>query len=212
MALLIKICGIRREEDARAAFQCGATHLGLVFVAESPRAISFAEAMALVAALRTGTSPSVRAVGVFVNTPTPIVAMYARSIGLAAVQLHGDEPNDTIEQLAPIVPVWKAVRIGNPDGDPAPDSISQKASRVLLDTWHPSHRGGTGVPFPIDRARPWIDVRPCIVAGGLSPENVADRIRALRPAGVDVSSGVESAPGIKDSALIAAFVRAAKDA
>ena len=209
MRLRIKICGITREEDARAAVEAGADAVGFVF-AESPRRIDPAAARRI----RETLPPFVAAVGVFVDEAPEVVLAIAADAGLSGVQLHGDEPAAAAAALAPI-PVLKAIRVRGPESLAAFDGYP--AAGFLLDTEHPGKRGGTGVPWSWSVLARAQSSRPIVLAGGLRPENVAEGIRAARAAGlplwgVDVSSSVESRPGVKDPARIRAFVRAARSA
>lgn len=198
---LTKVCGLTRPADAAAAWGAGATHGGLVFAAGSPRQVSVDLAEEVV-----GGAP-LAWVGVFVDEDVERIAATAERLGLAAVQLHGTESPEVIAALRDRLPkdteIWKAYRVR----DQLPDLEAVPADRVLLDAWHPSAHGGTGTAFDwalLDRhpARERI-----ILAGGLTPERVAEATR-LGVAGLDVSSGVEVSPGIKDHARMAAFFAA----
>jgi phosphoribosylanthranilate isomerase len=189
--MLIKICGITRLEDAQAAVALGAQAIGFVFWPKSPRFVEPEQARAIAAAL----PPFVTTVGVFVNQTVRLVNGVAARVGLAAVQLHGDE---TIDYAGGIDrPIVKAIALGDSSGggdvDLWPDRV-----RVLLDVHDPAARGGTGRTVDWKHAAAIAARRPALLAGGLTPENVADAVRSVRPFGIDVSSGVESAPGIKD--------------
>jgi len=197
----IKICGITRAEDGAAAAAAGADAIGLVFYAASPRAISVAQATALVAAL----PPLVTRVGLFVN-PDPVwVREVLAAVALDLLQFHGDESAELCRAFGR--PYLKALRM-RPDCDiGAQMQAYGDASGILLDTWHPAAYGGTGESFDwqrIPNQRP----RPLLLAGGLDPDNVAAAVSAVRPYAVDVSSGVEQRPGIKDAARIDAFAAA----
>lgn len=200
----IKVCGLTRIEDARIAADLGVDAIGLVFWARSPRAVTLAQAAAIVRAL----PPFVTAVGVFVNEAGAAIDRIVREAGLGAVQLHGDEPVD--EWTRPCVPVIKAVAA---DRGCDPDAVSGWPARVtpLLDAGDAERRGGTGRTADWSVAARCARLRPIVLAGGLSPENVREAIAAVRPAAVDVSSGVEDEPGVKNAARLAAFVRAARE-
>ena len=197
----IKICGITRAEDALAATRLGADALGFNFWPGSRRFVAPAAVRAIVARL----PPFVVPVGVFVNQPEEEVVAMARESGVRVLQLHGDEPPEACARLP--FPVVKAIRVD------AVRSLSAFASyevaAFLLDT--PSRGfGGSGAPFDWSLAEGVSEIAPVILAGGLDPENVARAIRAVRPYAVDVASGVESAPGVKDLARLARFIATAR--
>jgi len=198
----VKICGITRGEDAAAAAEAGADYIGLNFHPPSPRFVTVAQARALVAALPAG----VKAVGVFVNRPAAAVREIAAECGLQAVQIHGDEPPDGFEDVG--VPVWRAVRVGR--GVLVPDPADWPAARYVADAFVRGEYGGTGVTADWQGAARLARLCPLMLGGGLTPENVADAVRAVRPLGVDVASGVESGPGIKDRDKIMRFVASAR--
>jgi len=195
----VKICGITREGDAAAAAAAGADAVGFVFYPPSPRAITPERAAALAAAL----PRRVARVGVFVNASVARMQALRTLIGLDFIQLHGDEGPDIARALGGRI--IRAVR-----GAAALESIADfPAEAVLVDGARAGFYGGTGTsaaPAAIAAAR----ARRWILSGGLTPDTVAGRIAALAPWGVDVSSGVESAPGIKDANRIAAFVAAVR--
>jgi phosphoribosylanthranilate isomerase len=196
--VLIKICGIMRLEDAEAAVTLGATALGFVFWPKSPRFVEPEQARAIAAAL----PPFVTTVGVFVDQSARLVNGVAARVGLAAVQLHGDE---TVAYLDDVErPVVKAFPLGESTRDEDADEWPARV-RLLLDVHDPVRRGGTGQPVDWSRAAAVSARRPVLLAGGLRPENVADAVRRVRPFGIDVSSGVESAPGVKDHSLMRAL-------
>jgi phosphoribosylanthranilate isomerase len=185
----VKICGVTSVDDARMAAEMGASAVGLVFWPQSPRAVGIEQAKRIVAAL----PPFVSAVGVFVNQPE--AADIAREVGLSAVQLHGDEPPDTYRSLP--VRVIKAVAVtGNGSGDLV--AAIPASATVLLDAHDPVKRGGTGRAIDWTVAAAVARRRPIILSGGLNADNVVSAVEAVRPYAIDVSSGVESAPGRKD--------------
>ncbi|MBN2848871.1 MAG: phosphoribosylanthranilate isomerase [Coriobacteriia bacterium] len=202
----IKICGLTRAEDAAAAVAAGADALGVV-LAPSRRHVTLDEAAAVFADV----PPLVSRIGVFVDARADDVWEAVARLGLTAVQYHGAEAPETCE-VAP-VPVIKALRVGAGFDASAADAYRDVVSAVLLDTFVPGEQGGTGVTFHWEdvgsRIPTWL---PVILAGGLTPDNVRDGIRALRPYAVDVSSGVESAPGVKAHALIRSFCAAVRAA
>ncbi len=200
--MIVKICGLRGVEAAQAAVEAGADLLGFVF-APSRRRVSVEDARAIVRALPVAT----RTVGVFVNEDPGAIAEVVEACGLAYVQLSGDEPPEAIAALP--VPAIKAIR---PRGPEAARELAAYASRVelfLLDSYRPRAYGGTGEVGDWALAAKLAAEYPCLLAGGLSPENVGLAIERVRPLGVDVSGGVER-DGVKDPERIYGFVRAAK--
>jgi tryptophan synthase beta chain len=195
--MFVKICGITREEDAKAAVALGASAVGFVFWPGSPRAISAERALAIVDRL----PPLVASVGVFVDAPTDEVRSMASRVGLSAVQLHGAETPEAAARAGPRV--IKAIRAdAGTEGALSewPDSVT-----LLVDAADTQRHGGTGERADWAAAARMAARRPVILAGGLTPGNVAQAIRAVGPIGVDVSSGVESAPGVKDHAAMRRF-------
>jgi phosphoribosylanthranilate isomerase len=196
--MLIKICGITQVEDAEAAVGLGAGAIGFVFWPRSPRAIDPERARSIATAL----PPFVTTVGVFVNQAPAFVNDVAARVGLGAVQLHGDERIEVLAQIER--PVVKSFALGgNEDADVWPDRV-----RLLIDAHDPDRRGGTGRTVDWSKAAAIAARRPVLLAGGLNAANAADAIRTVRPFGIDVSSGVESAPGVKDHARLRALFEA----
>jgi phosphoribosylanthranilate isomerase len=199
--VLIKICGITRLEDAEAGVEQGAHALGFVFWPNSPRFIDPYRARAIVSAL-----PSfVTTVGVFVNQRSEYVNGVAALVGLAAVQLHGDEsPSYAAAMTRPVI---KAIRSGAAG---QVDAVAAWPLRVtlLLDVDDPVRRGGTGSTIDWASASTVASARRVVLAGGLTPENVGEAIARVKPFGIDVSSGVESSPGIKDRGRLEALFEA----
>jgi len=187
--MLVKICGITRTEDAQAAVALGANALGFVFWPGSPRFIDPFRARALATSL----PPFVTTVGVFVNQPAEHVNGVASLVGLAAVQLHGDE--DAAFASAIRRPVMKAIALGT--DDVRVDGWPRQYT-LLLDVHDPGLRGGTGRTVDWTRAASIAATRRVFLAGGLTPENVVDAMAAVKPFGIDISSGVEDRPGIKN--------------
>jgi phosphoribosylanthranilate isomerase len=197
----IKVCGITRVSDALHAVEHGATALGFVLWPRSPRAVSVDRAAQIIAEL-----PShVMTVGVFVNEPIDSIRSAAARAHLTAVQLHGDEPPAYADALG--WPVIRAVSVG--DIAAAAETWSADTA-LLVDNIDPVRRGGTGAAIDWTRAADVAKTRRVVLAGGLTPDNVATAIRAVHPFGVDVSSGVESAPGVKDLDKVAQFVSNAR--
>ena len=204
MSLLVKICGITNLEDARTAVDAGADALGFMFYAASARNIDPAAAREIIAQLPAGAAK----VGVFVNATAETIRRIAPECGLDTLQLHGEEMPEFCRQFAPLK-IWKAVRVRDENSLRALPAYETDA--WLLDSFTPGARGGTGEKFNWDLAVSAKNLgRPVILAGGLTPENIAEAVRQVRPFGVDVSSGVESAPGKKDAAKVRAFIEAAK--
>jgi len=201
----IKICGITNLEDARTALEAGADALGFNFYWRSPRYITPQNARLIIKELPS----SLLTVGVFVNEDGPgTAARIAAEAGVTAVQLHGDESPAYCHALAHYS-VIKALRVG--ERFKVEDAIDYQTDAILLDTFSPYARGGTGRRFDWSLARQTRDaVSKLYLAGGLTPENVAEAIAAVQPFAVDVCSGVESAPGRKDAARLCAFVEAAR--
>jgi phosphoribosylanthranilate isomerase len=196
----VKICGVTNERDARAACDLGAYALGFNFYEKSPRAIAPAEAWKL----RKSLSEDVQAVGVFVNWQPAAVVALAKSLHLNAVQLHGDESPRDAALCAKSVDVIKAFRV-NAELSLADLRKFRTASEFLLDAAVPGQYGGTGHAANWDFARRAAAAHPIVLAGGLTPENVADAIQFVRPNAVDVASGVESRPGKKDHGKMREF-------
>ncbi len=205
----VKICGITRAEDAQAAAAAGADAIGLNFYPQSSRYIERERAEQIVAAL----APGIVKVGVFVNESSGRIREIAQHLALDAVQLHGDEPAEMLaeldglavikavriaDSLAPLVQFWSAAR-----NAPAVPRM------LLVDSRHGQSYGGTGrvgrwdVLAARERDQDW---PPLVLAGGLTADNVAEAIAQVQPDAVDTASGVESSPGIKDEALVQAFV------
>lgn len=188
--MLVKICGITRAEDAAAAVDAGADALGFIFWPDSPRFIEPARARAIVADL----PPFVTPVGVFVNQPVEHVFGVAATVGLGAVQLHGEErPADAARLGRPVIKAIPVAPGNEVDLDAWPARVM-----LLLDVHDPVKRGGTGRTIDWSAAASIAAKRRSILAGGLTPENVGDAVRQVKPFGIDVSSGVERSPGIKD--------------
>jgi phosphoribosylanthranilate isomerase len=197
----VKACGITRREDAVLAVELGAAALGFVFWPRSPRAVTAAAVRQI-----TGELPAlVSRVGVFVNQPPSEVLSIAGEAGLTAIQLHGDE--DPSQYLGSPLQVIKAVPVGEGFSLSAVQDLPT-AVTVLLDAHDPQRRGGTGRVIEWTVAAAAARVRPVILSGGLTPENVTRAIATVHPYAVDVSSGVEAAPGIKDQSKLRAFFAA----
>ena len=198
----VKICGITSLEDALHACACGADALGFVFYGESPRCIDPAAAATIIRQL----PPFVTTVGLFVNADPEQVEEVADFCGLDVIQLHGDEGPDECD-FTPRRTI-KALRVR--DAKSLARHLDYEVAALLLDAWVKGSYGGTGHAFNWELAAEVARQRPVILAGGLTPENVAAAVTAVQPYAVDVSSGVEAAPGKKDPAKVAAFIAKAR--
>lgn len=198
-----KICGITRLEDGLAAVAAGADAIGLVFYARSPRAVSIEQARAIVA----GLPPFVTTVGLFVDMPQRDIEAVLTAVPLDLLQFHGDESAAECEALGR--PYIKALRVRAQDDVAALVDAYRGARAVLLDTFVDGVPGGTGQAFDWSLV-PAALSKPVILAGGLTPGNVAAAIAQVRPYAVDVSGGVEASKGIKDATKVKDFVRAVR--
>jgi phosphoribosylanthranilate isomerase len=203
VAVKVKVCGITNAGDARAAVDLGADAIGLNFYPRSPRRLTVAQAVEI----RGGLPGTVCVVGVFVNAGREEVAAVADAVKLAALQFHGDESPAACAGWGSRV-VIKALRADA--SDVATRAARYEVRYVLLDAPSAEY-GGSGRTFDWHLAAA-VPRGRLVVAGGLTPENVAEVVRLLRPAAVDVASGVETAPGRKDHGKLKAFIQAAKTA
>jgi phosphoribosylanthranilate isomerase len=205
MPTRVKICGITTWEDARLSVDLGASALGFNFYPSSPRAVSPADAWSIIRRL----PPFVEAVGVFVNWPALVVDAMARALRLGSLQLHGAEPPSEVAQVARKHRVIKAIAMKTGF---RVSSLSRyrAADAILLDGFARGLHGGTGRKLDWKLARAASRYGRIILAGGLTPENVAEAIRVAQPYAVDVASGVESKPGRKDPAKLRALFAAVK--
>lgn len=200
----VKICGLTREEDVRAACDLGAAYVGFNFSALSPRRVSPARARGLAAAVS-----GARRVGVFVDESYREIEEAVEEASLDLVQVHRRLTAEDLRQVK--VPVLAVAHAGRSDEVP-PLELLGRCAGILLDSSSPAGAGGTGVPFDwgmLD-GRTW--PVPLFLAGGLRPENVEESIARTRPAAVDVASGVEVAPGVKDRARLESFFAAVREA
>ena len=201
--MFIKVCGITRLTDALHAVEQGATAIGFVLWPQSPRAVTVDRAAEIVAEL-----PShVMTVGVFVNEPIDSILAITERARLTAVQLHGNEPPAYADVLH--WPVFRAVSAD--EVDEASEAWSADTA-LLVDNVDPVRRGGTGTVIDWAQAADVAHRRRVVLAGGLTPDNVAGAIRAVHPFGVDVSSGVELTPGVKDFRKVTRFITNARRA
>jgi phosphoribosylanthranilate isomerase len=211
----IKICGLTSVDDALAAADAGADAIGLNFWPRSKRHVSQAEAWDIEAAV----AHRVVKVGVFVNASAEEVSNTAKEVGLDWIQLHGDEPAQLLAEMPLNLRVMRALRCGVKGMAGARDFLAACCERapdaILIDADAGNSYGGTGQVADwtrIAHERHMIGPVPLILAGGLTPGNVAEAIALVRPDGIDVASGVESAPGHKDAAMMRDFVAAAREA
>lgn len=200
----VKICGVTTAEDAALAASLGATAVGMVFWPGSPRAIDVDRARQIAMAL----PPFVSAVGVFVDQSVDDVSEVAEAVGLDAIQLHGHEDPTDYAGLGRRLIKSVAVRDRSAEADAV--NVPARAT-VLLDAHDPVKHGGTGQTIDWSVAGSIAKLRPVILSGGLTPASVDLAVRAVRPYAIDVSSGVESAPGRKDPTKLRAFFSALRE-
>ena len=200
MATRVKICGITRAQDARLAEKLGAWALGFNFYEKSPRAVSPAS----VWNIRHNLAPTTEAVGVFVNWKPEVIMYLVHALQLTSVQLHGNETPKQLNYLEDDLPVIRAFRVG-PGFSMSNFKRFRRASYFLMDAAKRGEFGGTGKTFDWSVAQKAAASHRIILAGGLTPENVGEAILTVRPCAVDVASGVESRPGIKDPAKLRDF-------
>ncbi len=216
----IKICGLKTLPDALAAIEAGADMLGFNFYPKSPRCIA-PETCRKIASVLRQKRPEIVLVGVFVNSSVSEIRSILETAQLHLAQLHGDEPPEMLAELGPRA--FKAIRLSSDssvDNHPFIRSypltpsvypfLSVANPALLADASVPGLYGGSGVTADWDAAAQLAKQIPLLLAGGLTPENVAEAIARVQPWGVDVASGVESAPGVKDPAKIQAFVQAVR--
>lgn len=205
MSVNVKICGVTSVSDSLTAATAGADMIGLMFYERSPRRITLSTAAEIARALPT----HVVRVGVFVNPSAETVQRAIAECGVSLLQFHGDEPPEFCTQFG--VMSLKAFRVRDAASLAALPGYQTDA--WLLDAFSPAALGGTGEKFNWELALEAKKLgRPIFLAGGLTPENVTEAVRRVQPFAVDVSSGVESAPGKKDPAKVRAFIAAAKSA
>jgi phosphoribosylanthranilate isomerase len=195
----IKICGVTSPEDAQMCIDAGADAIGLNFCVESPRYLEPVRAAAIVRAVR----EQVLTVAVVADASEQEIVRLREQVGFACVQLHGDEPPELLARLLPHA--YKAIAVRDPSSIEL--ARSYPGEHVLLDAYAPDKRGGTGRTFNWSLAAELAAERKVTLAGGLNPENVAEAVRAVRPYCVDVASGVESSPGLKQADRVRALVR-----
>jgi phosphoribosylanthranilate isomerase len=194
----IKICGVTRAEDANAAAELGADFLGFIFVESSPRFIQPEAAAAVAGAVREAHEKPPKFVGVFRDASSDYMREIVSIAGLDFVQLHGAETEDDIRDVG--IPAIKSLRVG----DTLPDTSSTPtAAWLLFDTYDERRLGGTGRRFDWSLLALYSRSKPFFLSGGITAENVSAAISLVRPDAIDVSSGVESEPGVKDHAKLA---------
>lgn len=200
----VKICGVTSVDDAAMCVEAGADAIGLNFVPGSPRCLDLSTAAAIMREI----PERVISVGVFVDADRETLTRHKETLGLRCLQLHGDEPPELLAEFLPHA--YKALRVRGP-------GVRQEAERypgrfLLLDAYVPGVHGGSGARFDWSLALELAKLRQLTLAGGLTPDNVAEAIAAVQPFCVDVASGVERAPGKKDEGLVRAFIDNAKRA
>ena len=205
----VKMCGTTRLEDALAAVRCGVDALGFIFYSKSSRFITPENAKPIIKRL----PPFIDRVGVFVNTSHQEV-IRAAGCGLSYLQLHGDEPADycrALREMLPACGIIKAFRVSEASRPEDFSPYNDCVDAFLLDTYAKGIPGGTGMSFDWSVIETLALQRPIILAGGLTPENVASAIAAVRPYAVDINSGVELRPGIKDHDRLTSLLRIVAD-
>jgi len=203
VSVRVKICGVTRAEDALTAAAAGADLIGLNFYPPSPRALTIEQACEI----RRAVGERCAAVGVFVNAQRDYIAERVREVGLDLIQFHGDEDDAALRGWP--IKVIRALRVGTGADESMARLIERgPADYILLDTFDPLLFGGAGRARPLDELR-GLDLSRVIIAGGLTPASVG-AVAAIRPYAVDVASGVESAPGVKDADKVRSFIANAK--
>ena len=199
---LVKICGVTSVADAAVAVDAGADMVGLIFYPPSPRYVTAGQAKAIVACL----PPELPAVGVFVNESLETITGVVRESGISRVQLHGDESPDLCRRLP-----WRCIKTFRFTDKVQPEMMPDyPVHAFLIEGFHGALYGGGGVKADWCRVATLHAYGRIILAGGLTPDNIQEAIVTVRPYAVDVCSGVEAAPGIKDAAKVRAFVKCAK--
>jgi phosphoribosylanthranilate isomerase len=205
MRTRVKVCGITRIEDAQAAVAAGADAIGLVFYRRSPRVVSIEQARAIAAVV----PPFVSVVGLFVDESAEVIRQVLSHVNLSLLQFHGSETPDQCRLYQR--PYLKAIHMRDNVDLPNEEARFADAAGLLLDAFAQGQFGGSGITFDWSRV-PAQRTKPIVLAGGLTPENVGEAIRRVRPDAVDVTSGVEAEKGVKDPARIVAFVAAVEKA
>lgn len=193
----IKICGITQPEQGKAIASSGATALGFICVPSSPRYVSAAQIRAVV----TQVPENIDNIGVFANSTVEEITQTVADSGLTGVQLHGDESTDFCYQLRqslPYVEIIKALRIRSLEDFAKAATYTNSVNTLLLDAYHPQQLGGTGKTLDWNMLQQFSPSCPWFLAGGLTPDNIVEALNQVNPSGIDLSSGVERAPGDKD--------------
>lgn len=204
----VKICGVTNIDDALAAADLGASAVGLNFVGTSPRRIDVARARAIADAIHAAKGTRVQVVGIVADLSVDEMRALVRDAGLDCLQLHGDEAPDVLSPLLPHA--YKAVRIAS--ADDSARAATFPGDHILVDAKVEGALGGTGATFDWSLVTDLAKTKKLTLAGGLTPANVEVAVRAVRPYCVDVASGVESSPGVKDHEKVRAFIEAARRA
>lgn len=193
----VKICGITKPQQGKTIASLGATALGFICVRASPRYVTPEQIKAVIDQL----PEQIDKIGVFANSSTEEIAQTLAESGLTGVQLHGDESIEFCQQLReslPKVEIIKALRIKNNDDFDKAKTYTKYVDTLLLDAYHPQQLGGTGKTLNWDTLQQFNPDSPWFLAGGLTPQNVLEALDKVKPSGIDLSSGVETAPGDKD--------------
>jgi phosphoribosylanthranilate isomerase len=193
----VKICGITQPEQGKAIAQLGATTLGFICVSASPRYVTCQQIRAVVEQL----PDNIERIGVFANATVEEICQIFADSGLTGVQLHGDESPEyclKLRQVLPNVEIIKALRVKNSQALQQVDIYTNCVDTLLLDAYHPQQLGGTGKTLDWNTLETFNPQIPWLLAGGLTPDNVLNALSQVIPYGIDLSSGVESAPGDKD--------------
>lgn len=205
----LKVCGLRQPAQARAVAALGVEAVGVIGVSTSPRYVAAADRPVLFAAMAEG-APACLGVLVVADPPDDELESLVNGRGHAVVQLHGQESVERCRSLRQELglPLWKAVRVRGPHDLDAALAYAQVVDALLLDAWVPDQLGGTGHRIPIEWLEDFAPPLPWWLAGGLTPERLPEVLQRLRPHGLDVSSGVEDAPGVKNLERVRALVAA----
>lgn len=193
----VKICGITQPEQGKAIAYAGATALGFMCVPSSPRYVSAAQIRAVVTQL----PENIDNIGVFANSTVDEIAQTVTDSGLTGVQLHGDESTEfcyQVRQSLPDVEIIKAFRIRSLEDFDKAATYTTRVNTLLLDAYHPQQLGGTGKTLDWNMLQQFSPSCPWFLAGGLTPDNIVEALNQVKPSGIDLSSGVERAPGDKD--------------
>ncbi|MDF0556524.1 phosphoribosylanthranilate isomerase [Kamptonema sp. UHCC 0994] len=198
----VKICGITKPEQGQAIAQLGAAALGFICVPASPRYIK----PELIRAIVAGLPQNVDRIGVFANSTIEVICQVSGQSQLNGVQLHGDESPefcDLLRQYLPGVEIIKALRVKTPETLEKAAIYAAHVDTLLLDAYHPNQLGGTGKTIDWRSLKQFQPSCPWLLAGGLTPDNILDALKHLQPNGIDLSSGLEIAPGDKDLSKVA---------